>query len=103
MKAIFAAAMLGIAGLATAAQAQPVDQRHFHQQHRIDNGIRNGSLTRGETRRIEHQQASIDRQESSMRYRHGGRLTMRDRAVLQNRENRASRHIRRAKHNWRGA
>jgi hypothetical protein len=103
MKAIFAAAALGIAGLATAAQAQTVDQRHAYQQHRIDNGIRNGSLTPGETNRIERQQGSIDRQEARMRYRHYGHLTYRDRAILQHRENNASRHIWHAKHNWRGA
>jgi hypothetical protein len=101
MNRFLAAAALGIAGFATVAQA--VDHRHFDQQRRIDHGIRNGSLTPGETRRVEHQQASIDRQESRMRYRHGGRLTYRDRTVLQHRENNASRHIYRAKHNWHGA
>jgi hypothetical protein len=103
MNRILAAAALGIAGLATAAQAQTVDHRHFDQQRRIDHGIRNGSLTPGETRRVERQQASIDHQESRMRYRHDGRLTYRDRAILQHRENNASRHIYHAKHNWRGA
>ena len=36
-----------------------------------------------------------------MRYRDGGHLSRQDRARLQHRENRASRHIYRAKHNFR--
>lgn len=97
---IFAAlAAMGLA--AGAAQAQTVDQRHYDQQRRIDQGLRTGSMTPGEARRVEHQQHSIDRQESRMRYRNGGRLNGHDRAVLQHREDRASRHIYRAKHNHR--
>lgn len=92
-------ALLG-AGLSIgAAQAQTVDQRHYNQQHRIERGLRNGSLTPREAQRAERQQHSIDRQEARMRERHDGRLTGYDRAVLQHRENRASRHIYRAKHN----
>ncbi|WP_242098027.1 MULTISPECIES: hypothetical protein [unclassified Sphingomonas] len=97
-----AAAMLGLGLMTGAAQAQSVDQRHYDQQHRIDRGIRNGTLTPREAARVEHQQRSIDRQEAHMRYRDGGRLTRYDRARIQQRENRASRHIYRAKHNDRG-
>ncbi|MBA2936269.1 hypothetical protein HZF05_19480 [Sphingomonas sp. CGMCC 1.13654] len=95
------AALMSIGFVAGAAQAQGVDQRHADQQHRIDNGLRNGSMTPGEAHRVERQQHSIDRQEARMRYRHGGRLNGYDRAVLQHREDRASRHIYRAKHNGR--
>ena len=95
------AAIVGI-GLATGAvQAQNVDQRHNDQQQRVDQGIRNGSLTPRETNRTEHQQGRIDRQESRMRSRDGGHLSRYDRERLQHRENRASRHIYRAKHNRR--
>ena len=93
-------AVLAAMGLAAgAAQAQTVDQRHYDQQHRIDRGLRTGSMTPGEARRVERQQHSIDRQEARMRYRNGGHLNGYDRAVLQHREDRASRHIYRAKHN----
>ncbi|WP_298686052.1 hypothetical protein [uncultured Sphingomonas sp.] len=95
------AAALGIGMLAGAAQAQTVDQRHADQQHRVDQGLRSGSMTPGEAHRVEHQQHSIDRQENRMRDRNGGRLNGYDRAVLQHRENRASRHIYHAKHNGR--
>ena len=95
------AALLGLGFAAGAAQAQTVDQRHYSQQHRIDQGLRSGSMTPGEAHRAERQQRSIDRQEARMRYRNGGRLNGYDRAVLQHRENRASHHIYRAKHNRR--
>lgn len=96
-----AAALLGMGLVAGAAQAQGVDQRHYDQQRRIDHGLRNGSMTPREARHVEHQQHSIDRQEARMRYRNGGHLNGYDRAVLQHREDRASHHIYRAKHNGR--
>ena len=97
----FAAALLGLSVLAGAAQAQTVDQRHYDQQRRIEQGERSGNLTPHEVRRVERQQGRIDRAEARMRYRHDGHLTHRDRIRLQHRENRASRHIYRAKHNGR--
>lgn len=96
-----AAALLGLSVLAGTAQAQSVDQRHYDQQRRIEQGERSGRLTPGEARRVERQQGRIDRTEARMRYRHGGHLTYRDRMRLQHRENRASGHIYRAKHNGR--
>lgn len=95
------AALLGLGVLAGSAQAQTVDQRHYDQQRRIEQGTQSGSLTPHEARRAERQQGRIDRTEARMRYRHGGHLTYRDRMRLQHRENRASRHIYRAKHNGR--
>lgn len=101
MTHMIAAGLMGLGLVAGTAQAQPVDRRHYNQERRIDQGIRSGRLTPHEARRIEHQQRSIRHQESRMRYRNGGYLTGRDRAVLQHREDRASRHIYRAKHNGR--
>jgi len=91
---------LGLA--AGGAQAQTVDQRHANQAGRIEQGVASGRLTPGEAGRVERQQASIDAQEGRMRARDGGHLTGYDRARLQHRENKASRHIYRAKHNGRG-
>jgi hypothetical protein len=97
---LIAATALGLTA-ATAASAQTVDQRHWDQQHRINQGVRSGRLTPGEALRVERQQHSIDRQEARMRDRNGGRLNGYDRAVLQHREDRASGHIYHAKHNGR--
>jgi len=91
---------LGVTITATAANAQTVDQRHRDQQHRVAQGEHSGQITRREYNHIERQQASMDRQEANMRYHHDGRLTARDRAVLQHRENRASNRIYRDKHNY---
>lgn len=98
-KALLAAGL--VLGMASGAMAQTVDQRHVDQQRRIDQGVRSGALTPGETGRVERQQASIDRQEARMRARDGGRLSYQDRRILRHRENRASAHIWRAKHNGR--
>lgn len=95
------AALLALGLMTSAVEAQTVDQRHENQQDRIAGGIANGSLTPGEARQVERQQGSIDRQEARMRSRDGGHLTAADRTRLQHRENHASRHIYRAKHNGR--
>lgn len=100
MKRWMGAIALGVMITATAANAQTVDQRHRDQQHRVAQGERSGQITRKEYNHIERQQASIDRQEANMRYHHFGRLTSRDRAILQHRENKASTRIYRDKHNY---
>ena len=96
------AALMALGLTTGAAQAQTVDQRHRNQQDRVANGVASGRLTPGEASRVERQQGSIDRQEARMRSRDDGHLTAANRAHLQVRENRASRHIYRAKHNGRG-
>ena len=101
IKLILSAALVGLAFAAVPAGAQGVDQRHHRQQDRIAQGVHSGALTRHEAHRLERQQRSIHREERHMRARHGGYLTARDRARLEHRENRASRHIYRAKHNHR--
>ena len=101
MMKFVAAALIGLT-VAGAAQAQSVDRRHAYQQERIDRGVVNGRLTPGEAASVERQQARIDRAASRDRARNGGYLTAANRAHLQARENRASAHIYRAKHNARG-
>lgn len=101
MRNIIIAGLVGASLLAGVAQAQPVHARHAYQQERIAEGVRSGRLTPGEAHRLERQQRSIRHEESRRRYYHGGTLTAHDRAVLRHRENRASRHIYRAKHNGR--
>ena len=96
-------ALIGAGLIGTGVTAQTIDQRHDNQQRRIDRGVATGQLTPREAAHVERQQASIDRQEDRMRDRNGGRLNGRDRAVLRHRENNASRHIWRAKHNGRGS
>ncbi|MGA7108995.1 MAG: hypothetical protein WBV28_21420 [Terracidiphilus sp.] len=105
MKFVLAAALAAAPALtiaqtpAPAAQRQTIRQREFNQQRRIGNGVRSGRLNAHQTMRLERQQRSIHRQMRFMRARHNGRLTMRDRGVLNHRQNIASRRIFRARHN----
>ena len=101
MKNLVIAAVLGLSALTALPAAAQVDAHRENQQDRIQQGVRSGELTRGETRRLENQQRSIARQEHRMRSRNGGYLTPRQRARLEERQARASRHIYAAKHNAR--
>ena len=94
---LVATALLALA--TTGAFAQNIQQRKFDQQSRIHQGVRSGALTRGETRNLESREASINREEYRMRRNDNGRLTGRDRAILNNRQNHLSNAIYRDKHN----
>ena len=95
---IFAAAIL-IAGFsAQDASAQGrINRRQSNQQERIVKGIKTRELTAREIYRLQRQQAQINRLES--RYRKSGRgLSWRERYILEQRQDRASRSIYRQKH-----
>ena len=95
------AALASVAALTTAADAQPIGQRQANQQARIEQGVRSGQLTPGETRNLERREARLSYRKDMMRARDDGRLSGRDRVALQRQENRDSRAIYRAKHNGR--
>jgi Spy/CpxP family protein refolding chaperone len=65
------ASTLVIAPAAMIAQTTPtpgahdynIHQRKVDQQDRIANGVKNGKLTPGQTARLEHQEAGINREE----------------------------------------
>ena len=106
------AAVLGLlagTGLAQSVATTPASpgNRYFHieqreriQQHRINRGIENGSLTPNEAGRLERQQARFERVENRDRAS-GGRLSARERRQLYRDQNRESRNIYRLKHNGR--
>jgi len=73
-----------------------VNQRQANQQSRIGQGVRQGDLTRGETRHLEREQGHIAREES--RYKADGHLSNWERADLHRDQNQASRDIRRERH-----
>ncbi len=102
MKTLVVAAALGLAALTALPAAAQVNGREYNQQRRIDQGVRSGALTPGEAARDERQQGRIDRTVARERARNGGRLTGYQRARINQRENRASRHIYNTKHNLRG-
>jgi hypothetical protein len=87
--------------IAVPAVAGGIGQRQGNQQMRIHQGVRSGSLTPREAVRLEREQFRIERMER--RVRTDGTFTRRERARIHHRQNRASRHISRAKHNRRVA
>ncbi len=80
--------------------AQNLAARQKHQQARIAQGVRSGSLTPGEAARLERQQARIHREIRQDRV-DGGGLTPRERAKADRMLDNASRDVRRLKHNGR--
>jgi hypothetical protein len=76
-----------------------IGQRKVDQQDRIANGVKSGQLTAGQTGRLEHQEAGINREERGMRAQDNGHLTGQDRQTLHAQQNQESRRIYRDKHN----
>ena len=81
--------------------AQNINHRKADQQGRIGQGVKSGQLTAGETSRLEHQEAGINREERGMRAQDHGHLTAQDRRVIRHQQNQESRRIYRDKHNRR--
>jgi hypothetical protein len=102
---------LALAPAAIFAQATPaatptpgqhdynINQRKTDQQDRIAQGVKSGQLTAGETGRLEHQEAGINKEERGMRAQDNGHLTKSDRSTLHKQQNQESRRIYRDKHN----
>jgi hypothetical protein len=80
------------------AQAGPLQNRIDRQEHRIEQGVRNGSISPKEYRRLDRR---IDRIESARvrDIRSGGKLNQAEKNRLNHRLNRTSRQIYRDKHN----
>jgi hypothetical protein len=102
------AALFTVTGAAMAqTQAQPqqrkktpvINHRQVKQQRRIVRGVKSGQLTKGETRSLERQQARIQRTKRRDKMMNGGKLTPKEKAHINRMQNRANRHIYRAKHN----
>ncbi len=95
MKKLLILAALGFTTVAAAAPADAqVNRRQDNQQQRIDRGVRTGQITGREADRLQRNQNKIARAEDRMRSS-GGRLTNRERARLDNRQDRAGSKIRR--------
>jgi hypothetical protein len=73
-----------------------VRRRQVNQQKRIHQGVKSGELTRLEARKLEREQARVQR--SKVRAKSDGQVTPRERLRLQRQQNKASRDIYRQKH-----
>lgn len=78
-----------------------IERRDAWNDHRIANGTRDGSLTRGEANRLDHNQNRIDRYEA--RARSDGQVTPYERGRINQMQNDQSRSIYQARHNDRTA
>ena len=81
----------------SAAWAERSSNRDYRQTRRIRQGIRSGKITRPEVRRLKKEQRRIDK--AYHRASADGHLNWRERQRLDKMQDRASRHIYRAKRN----
>ncbi len=92
-----AAAGLLVLSLAGPVSAGVIRQREQRQQERIREGVRSGSLTPGETRRLERRQFRIERERrAALR---DGRMGPAERRHIRHMQDRESRDIYRLRHN----
>ena len=75
-----------------------VNNRLENQQDRIQNGVKNGTMTQAQVARDETHDANIARRESADEAKHNGHLTKQEQHNLNRAENRNSRHIYKQKH-----
>jgi len=98
MAAAAGIALTVLASAAWAGHGSPgIDRRQAIQHERIAQGSASGELTMHEQRSLNREQAKISRTEQRMGA--DGCLNMRERARLHRMQDRAGRHIYRAKHN----
>jgi hypothetical protein len=76
-----------------------IQERKTDQQDRIGQGVKSGQLTAGETGKLEHQEAGINKEERGMRAQDNGHLTGADKSLVNKQQNQESRRIYRDKHN----
>ena len=98
---LVALTLVVLAAPAFAGKKTPLaNKRADNQQKRIDQGVRSGELTPEEAKRLEAQQAKIDAEKKAAKA--DGKVTPKERAQLQQDQNKANRTIVRKKHNSRG-
>ena len=86
------------AGFASLPASAQVRQRENHEKERIEQGRKNGELTRRESRRFAQEQKHI-RHDIRRSKNNDGHIGPRERKHISREENRASRDIYRSKHN----
>lgn len=89
-------AQTGDPNSASSGRMQADVQRNINQEQRIENGIKDGSLTNREVGKLERGQANVDRQE--FRAGRDGHVGAFEQRKVQRGENRQSRRLRRERH-----
>ncbi len=80
-------------------QTSEVGKREKHQQQRIAQGVKSGSLKPGETANLEKKEVAINQEVRTDRKLNGGKLTKQEKRVVNKQQNQMSRQIYRDKHN----
>jgi len=94
------AAALAVTSIANAQTRTPViNHRHMNQEHRINQGVRDGELTRNEARSLRRREHKLEMDKRMAKA--DGRVTPAERRHLRHEENRLNRDIYRDKHNGR--
>ena len=102
MKSRLVAIALALSAMAfSGAATAQVNRTQHNERTRIERGVRSGSLTAREARRLRMEQRRIRATEHRLRARHHGRMTWREKRMLHHRQAIASRHIYRKRHNRR--
>jgi hypothetical protein len=97
-KILVSTALLAALVAPLAASAGEVQNRIDYQQHRINQGVRNGTLSYGEANRLDRAENRIQIQRNRDLRRNDGHLTGAEYRSLNRQENRLSAHIYRTKH-----
>ena len=88
---------LTFSGLLYSQKTPIVDKRQKKQKTRIVKGVKNGELTKKETKKLAKQQVNIHRIEKKAKK--DGTVTLKEKARIQKAQNKASKNIRRKKNN----
>ena len=80
------------------AKEGKIKERKENQQKRIAKGVKSGSLTPGETARIEHNESKINKEVRRDRKENGGNLTNKEKAKVNRQQNKVSKEIYNQKH-----
>ena len=76
-----------------------VNGRRQNQHDRIQKGLKNGTITKGEAQNLRQEGKAIHAQEKTMRANNGGHLTKQDQKTLNAELNQRSKEIHTDKHN----
>lgn len=98
-KSLLAAALLASCIAPLAASAGEVENRIHHEDARINQGVRNGSLTYGEYHRLDNRADRLQAERNRDLRRNGGHLTPAEARRLNHQENNLSDRIYYDKHN----
>ncbi len=99
-KTFILACMLTCTSMLATAQSTNTpkfNKRQENQQKRIDEGVKNGSITPKEQARLEKEQQHLQKKEDKAKA--DGKVTKKERAGMQHAENKTSADIHRKKHN----